>query len=195
MPSLAAAKEKHGIGVLKNKQQSIDALNKNAGRRAQLFGSGAILNEALKAQKILSEKFGVAADVWSVTSYSQLYRDGNAVERWNRLNPASPPRLPYVTECLKDAPGVLVAATDYLKVLPDAVARWAPRPILTLGTDGFGRSEGRRALRDFFEVDARFITLATLSALMRDGQIDVKVVRQAIRDLEINPEKADPAIS
>src|SRR4029077_10311415 len=135
----------------------------------------------------------VAADVWSVTSYTELYRDGHACERWNMLHPGETPRVPYVTECLKDAPGVFVAASDYLKVLPDAIDRWLPRRIRALGTDGFGRSEDRAALREFFEVDARFIAIATLAELQRDGQIDAKVVAQAIKDLGVNPDKPSPA--
>ena len=163
--------------------------------RAQLFGSGTILTEALKAQDILETKYNVGADVWSVTSYGNLYKDGHAAERWNRLHPTAKPRVPYVTEVTKDAPGVFVAASDYLKVLPDVIDRWLPRPLHSLGTDGFGRSESRAALRDFFEVDSRFIVLATLYALMQEKQIDAKVVEKAIKDLGINPEKVDPAIS
>ncbi len=163
--------------------------------RAQLFGSGTILTEALKAQEILETKYNVGADVWSVTSYGNLYKDGHAADRWNRLHPTAKPRVPYVTEVTKDAPGVFVAASDYLKVLPDVIDRWLPRPLHSLGTDGFGRSESRAALRDFFEVDARFIVLATLYALMQEKQVDAKVVDKAIKDLGINPEKVDPAIS
>jgi pyruvate dehydrogenase E1 component len=163
--------------------------------RAQLFGSGTILTEALKAQEILETKYNVGADVWSVTSYGNLYRDGHAAERWNRLHPTAKPRVPYVTEVTKDAPGVFVAASDYLKVLPDAIDRWIPRPVHSLGTDGFGRSETRAALRDFFEVDSRFIVLTTLYALAQEKQIDMKVVTQAIKDLDIDPEKVDPAVS
>jgi pyruvate dehydrogenase E1 component len=182
-------------GILKGMYRMKEAENPKAQLRAQLFGSGAILNEALKAQKILGEKFGVAADVWSVTSYRELYRDGHAAERWNRLHPGEAARLPYVTECVKDTPGVFVAASDYLKALPHSISRWFPRPLVVLGTDGFGRSESRDALRDFFEVDARHITLATLHALQSEGQIRSETVRQAIQQLEINPEKLDPAIS
>jgi pyruvate dehydrogenase E1 component len=109
------------------------------------------------------------------------------------LHPGETPRVPYVTQCLGDAPGVFVAASDYLKVLPDAIDRWAPRRIRSLGTDGFGRSEDRQALRDFFEVDAKFVALATLSELLKDGQIDAKVVQKAIKDLGVNPGKPDPA--
>ena len=133
--------------------------------------------------------------MWSVTSYGNLYKDGHAADRWNRLHPAAKPRVPYVTEVTKEAPGVFVAASDYLKVLPDVIDRWLPRPLHSLGTDGFGRSESRAALRDFFEVDARFIVLATLYALMQEKQVDAKVVDKAIKDLGINPEKVDPAIS
>ena len=100
--------------------------------------------------------------------------------------------MPYVTECLKDAPGVFVAASDYCKVLPDSIDRWMPRRMRALGTDGFGRSEDRAALRDFFEVDARFVAVATLAELLKEGQIDAKVVEQAIKDLGIDPEKANP---
>jgi len=162
--------------------------------RAQLFGSGAILNEVVKAQDIL-QKYGVAADVWSVTSYGELYREGHACERWNMLHPGETPRVPYVTQCLKDAPGVFVAASDYLKVLPDSIDRWMPRRIRSLGTDGFGRSEDRAALREFFEVDARFVAIATLAELQKEGQLDAKVVAQAIKDLGVNADKPNPAAS
>jgi pyruvate dehydrogenase E1 component len=163
--------------------------------RAQLFGSGAIMFEVLKAQEILESKYGVAADVWSVTSYKELYRDGNDCDRWNMLHPGDKPRVPFVTERLKDSQGVLVAASDYMKVLPESIAHWMPRPLVALGTDGFGRSEGRTALRDFFEVDAKHIVLATLHALARGKKIEAKVVNQAIKELGINPEKSNPAIS
>jgi len=179
-------------GILRGMYRFRAAPDPEAKLRAQLFGSGAILHEALEAQKILQEKYGVSADVWSVTSYKELYRDGHSCERWNRLHPDQPPRVPYVAQCLADAPGVLVAATDYLRVLPDSIARWCPCPLAALGTDGFGRSDSRRALRDFFEVDARSITLAALHELARNNQIASDVVRRAIRELEVNPEKANP---
>ena len=182
-------------GILKGMYRFRAAENKESQLRAQLFGSGAILNEALKAQEILAEKYGVAADVWSVTSYKALYTDGIETDRWNRLHPAEKARVPYVTQLLQDAPGVLVAATDYLKTLPNMISQWVPRRMASLGTDGFGRSEGRAALRDFFEVDARFITLATLHELFLDGKIEKCVVSKAIADLGINPEKVNPVIS
>jgi pyruvate dehydrogenase E1 component len=163
--------------------------------RAQLLGSGAILPQVIKAQEILEGQYGVGADVWSVTSYNELYRDGHACERWNMLHPGGPSRVPYVTECLKDAPGVLVAASDYVKALPDSIDKWLPRPLTALGTDGYGRSESRASLRDFFEVDHRYVVVAALGALAREGQIASSVVEQAIRTHEINPEKANPAVS
>ena len=179
-------------GILKGMYKLKPAPAGNAKLRAQLFGSGAILNEVVKAQDLL-QKYGVAADVWSVTSYTELYREGHACERWNMLHPTEAQRVPYVTQCLKDAPGVFVAASDYCKVLPDSIDRWTPRKIRTLGTDGFGRSEDRASLRNHFEVDARFVALATLAELQREGQIDAKVVAQAIKDLGVNADKADPA--
>jgi pyruvate dehydrogenase E1 component len=182
-------------GILKGLYRFKVAEKKSAKLRAQLLGSGPILLEAIKAQEILGKKYDVAADVWSVTSYKELYRDGHAAERWNRLHPAEKPRVPYVSQCLGDAPGALVAASDYVKALPDSISRWCPRPLVSLGTDGFGRSETRRALRDFFEVDARFIVLATLQELARQGEIQPAVVAKAIKDLDIDPDKVDPAIS
>ena len=160
--------------------------------RAQLFGSGAILREVLKAQEILEAKYGVGADVWSVTSYNELHRDGHACERWNLLHPGEPPRVPYVTQCLKDAPGVFVAASDYMKVLPDSIDRWVPRPLVALGTDGFGRSENRASLRDFFEVDAPLrrgrhaVGAGARQEDRREGRAD------AIEDLQHQPGEGQP---
>jgi pyruvate dehydrogenase E1 component len=179
-------------GILKGMYKYRASENKKSKLRAQLFGSGAILREVIKAQEILSEKYGVAADVWSVTSYKALYYDGINTERWNLLHPSEKPRVPYISQSLSDAPGVLVAATDYLKSLPNMVSKWVPRRFAVLGTDGFGRSDGREALRNFFEVDSRFITLATLYELLQDGKIEAAVVEKAIKDLGIDTEKANP---
>jgi len=187
MPGNGAIKE----GILKGMYKYKTSDLTGAPWRAQLFGSGAIMNEVLQAQEMLAER-NVAADVWSVTSYKALRTDGLEVERWNMLHPLELPRQSYLSQCLADAPGVLVAASDYVKTLPDSVARWFPRPLVSLGTDGFGRSDGRRALRDFFEVDARHITFATLSALARDDGLPHAAVRQAMRDLEIRPDKVSP---
>ncbi|MDE0098880.1 MAG: pyruvate dehydrogenase (acetyl-transferring), homodimeric type [Truepera sp.] len=168
---------------------------RTSGRRfrtqAQLLGSGAIMNEVLKAQELL-EDYRVAADVWSVTSYKELHRDALEVERWNRLHPTATPRTSFVADTLAAAPGVLVAASDYMKVLPDALARHISRPLVSLGTDGFGRSEGREELRSFFEVDARHIVLATLKALADAGEIGVGVVSKAVVDLGVDPDKVSP---
>jgi pyruvate dehydrogenase E1 component len=182
-------------GILKGLYRFKASGNKDAKLKAQLFGSGSIMFEVLKAQEILEQKYNVAADVWSVTSYKELYRDGNDCERWNMLHPGQTPRVPYVTQCLKDAPGVLVAASDYMKVMPESISQWMPRKLVALGTDGFGRSEGRASLRDFFEVDTKHIVLATLNALAQDKQIDISVVQQAVKDLGINPEKLNPTVS
>jgi pyruvate dehydrogenase E1 component len=191
MPSMPEGSRE---GILKGMYRFSRAQNGKAKLKAQLLGSGAILNEVIGAQKLL-EKYGVAADIWSVTSYQELYRDGHAADRWNMLHPGETPRVPYVTSCLKDAPGVIVAASDYLKVLPDSIDRWMPRRVRSLGTDGFGRSEDRAGLRNFFEVDARFIALATLAELAHEGQLDRQAVAQAIKDFGIDPEKPNPARS
>jgi pyruvate dehydrogenase E1 component len=192
MPAMPEGVEE---GILKGLYKFRPAINKKAKLRAQLFGNGAILNEVLRAQEVLEKQYGVAADVWSVTSYKCLYTDGIETERWNRLHPSEKPRVPYVTQCLDGSQGVLVAATDYLKTLPNMISKWMPRRLASLGTDGFGRSEGRTSLREFFEVDARFITVATLHELYQDGQIAKGVVEKAIQELGIDPEKANPVIS
>jgi len=179
-------------GILKGMYRFRPAASSKSKLRAQLFGSGSILREVLKAQEILDSKYHVAADVWSVTSYKQLYTDGIEAERWNMLHPTEKARVPYVSECLAGAPGVFVAASDYLKALPNMISKWTPRGIASLGTDGFGRSESRASLRDFFEVDARFIAFTTLHELLREGKIEGSVVQKAIKDLEINLEKPDP---
>jgi len=182
-------------GILKGMYKFRASENKKSKLRAQLFGSGAILREALQAQEILREKYGVSADVWSVTSYKALYTDGIDAERWNLLHSGENPRVPYVSQCLADSDGVLVAASDYLKALPNLISRWTPRRLASLGTDGFGRSESRAALRDFFEVDARFIALATLYELFREGKIESAIVQKAVKELEINNDKPNPLFS
>ena len=192
MPTMPAGVEE---GILKGMYKFRGAVNKKPKLRAQLFGSGAILNEVVAAQEILEQKYGVSADVWSVTSYKCLYTDGIETERWNRLHPSTKPRIPYVKQCLEGSQGVLVAASDYLKTLPNMISKWMPRRLATLGTDGFGRSEGRTSLREFFEVDSRFITLATLHELYTDGQLEKSVLDKAITELAINPDKPNPVIS
>ena len=192
MPAMPKGVEE---GILKGMYKLKAPTNRKSKLRAQLFGSGAILNEVIQAADILEKNYGVAADVWSVTSYKCLYTDAIECERWNRLHPDETPRVPYVAQCLQDEQGVLVAASDYLKVLPAMINKWAPRRIASLGTDGFGRSEGRTSLRDFFEVDARFITVATLHELAQDGLVGEAAVQNAIKELGINADKPNPLTS
>ena len=182
-------------GILRGMYKFKDAEDQNSELRAQLFGSGTILNEVLHAQDVLQEQYGVAADVWSVTSYKELYRDGLEKERWNMLHPSEIKRTPYITKCVKDTQGVFVAASDYMMALPDSISQWLPRPLVTLGTDGYGRSGSRKALRDFFEVDWRYITLAVLASLTWEKKINTDVVEKAIKDLEIDPGKDNPVTS
>ena len=160
---------------------------------AQIFGSGPILNEALRAQEILATRYKVFADVWSVTSYNELRRDALAAERWNRLHPAEKERKPYIVEALAGAPGPIVAATDYMKVVPDQLAPWLGGRLVTLGTDGFGRSDNREHLRRHFEVGAESIAGATLSRLARDGKLKPKVAQKALEELGLDTEGKDPA--
>jgi pyruvate dehydrogenase E1 component len=161
----------------------------------QLFGSGSILNEALRAQAILADKYGVQADVWSVTSYNELRREALATERWNRLHPSEPEKKPYILTALEEAKaqGPIVAATDYMKIVPDQLAPWLTGRLVTLGTDGFGRSDNRQQLRRHFEVNAESIAAAALSRLARDGKFDAKRAQQAIGELGVDAERMDPA--
>jgi pyruvate dehydrogenase E1 component len=178
-------------GILKGLYRYKSSAKKDAKLRAQLFGSGTIMFEVLKAQEILEKDYGVAVDVWSVTSYKELYREANDCARWNMLHPTQAPKIPFVTQTLTGASGPFIAASDYMKVLPESIAQWVPGKLVSLGTDGFGRSENRASLRDFFEVDAKHIVLATLHAL----GVESKLMEQAIHDLHIDPEKRNPAIS
>ncbi len=178
-------------GILKGLYRFKPSGKKRSKLKAHLFGSGSIMNEVLKAQEIL-EDYKVAADVWSVTSYKELHRDALMVDRWNRLHPEETPKTSYVFDQLKDAKGVLVAASDYMKILPDALARHLPKPIYSLGTDGYGRSEAREELRAFFEVNAAHIAVATLYALQQEGEVDAATVAKAIKDLSVNPDKLSP---
>jgi pyruvate dehydrogenase E1 component len=160
--------------------------------RAHLLGSGPILLQTLRAQQILAEQFGVAADVWSVTSYRELRRDALEVDRWNLLHPTEKPRQSYVQSVLSKEDGVFLAASDYLRQVPEMIGRWVPGGLYALGTDGFGRSETRAALRRHFEIDAECIAVATLYQLAQRGVIKPAVVGQAISRLGINPEKISP---
>ena len=180
-------------GILRGIYRFRAAQNGNA--VVQLFGSGPILNEALRAQEILSEKYGVAADVWSVTSYNELRRDALAVERWNRLHPAEPQKRPYILGAIERADGPIIAATDFMKSVPDQLAPWLADRIVTLGTDGFGRSDNREHLRRHFEVNAESIAVAALSRLAQDGKFDAQRAQKAFAELGVDTEKIDPAIA
>ena len=160
--------------------------------RVQLFGSGTILREVLEAASLLENKYSVPADVWSVTSFSELRREALSVERWNALHPAVEPRMSYVQSVLAEKRGPFVAATDYIKTVADQIRQWVPGRYSVLGTDGYGRSDSRAALREFFEVDRKSIVVAALKALADDGGIDRRTVSQAIVELGIDPDRDDP---
>ena len=182
-------------GILKGLYRYKKSSLKETDQRAHLFGSGAIMNEVIKAQQILEEKYKVSTDIWSITSYKELHNDGLETERWNMLNPEEKQKVPYITKTLGKEKGVFVAASDYVKALPDSVSRWFPGPLISLGTDGYGRSEGRKALRDFFEVDSRHIVYASMVSLFRDKKIKSDVLKKVAKDLEINPDKLNPLVS
>jgi pyruvate dehydrogenase E1 component len=192
MPKRTDVREGILKGMYRFKTTGLRGAKAKAAPRAHLLGSGAILNEAIKAGEILEKDYGVAADIWSVTSYKELYRDAVDCERWNLLNPAKKAKTPYLSGLLAKEEGIFVAASDYMKVMPATVAQWFPGPLHCLGTDGFGRSDGRDQLRDFFEVDARYIVLAALRSLADSGDIKPAVVAKAVGDLGIDPDKLNP---
>jgi pyruvate dehydrogenase E1 component len=160
--------------------------------RVQLMGSGAILREVLAAAELLEADFDVAADVWSVTSFTELARDGADAERFSLLHPEEPPRLSYVAECLTPRQGPVVASTDYVRAYADQIRAFVPRRYKVLGTDGFGRSDTRKKLREFFEVDRNFVVLAALQALAQDGELPREVVGRAIERYGIDAKKPNP---
>jgi pyruvate dehydrogenase E1 component len=160
--------------------------------QVRLLGSGAILREVLEAATLLDADFGVAAEVWSVTSFTELRREGVECDRWNLLHPEDGPRRPYVSDCLGDSEAPVVAATDYIRTLPDGIRQWVPGPYRVLGTDGFGRSDFRRSLRRFFEVDRHHVALAALRELADAGVVAPAVVTDALRRFEIDPESPMP---
>lgn len=159
--------------------------------KVQLLGSGTILREVLAAVDLLNE-FGVAADVWSATSFNLLYQDGLEADRWNMLHPESKPKVPYITKCLQDDKAPVIASTDYVKNYADQVRKYIPQHYTVLGTNGFGRSDSRAKLRHFFEVDRYYITVAALHSLAETGQIKASVVSDAIKKFNLDPEKINP---
>ncbi|OGU33318.1 MAG: pyruvate dehydrogenase (acetyl-transferring), homodimeric type [Ignavibacteria bacterium GWB2_35_6b] len=187
MPKVKNIKE----GILKGMYKFSESKKKSEAK-AHLMGSGTILNECIKAAEILEDKYKVSTDVWSVTSYKQLSLDALDATRHNILNPGEAEKIPYVQGITKDEKGVFVAASDYVQMLADSISKYLPAPLTTLGTFGFGRSEGRKSLRDFFEVDAKHIVYATLYALSKEGKIKADVLKKAQKDLGINPGKLNP---
>jgi pyruvate dehydrogenase E1 component len=160
--------------------------------RVQLLGSGTILREVLAAADLLAEDWDVLADVWSVTSFTELRRDGIEVERWNMLHPTEKPRQAFATECLETTTGPMVASTDYIRSFADQIRQWVPRRYHVLGTDGYGRSDFRRALRRFFEVDRHYVTVAALKSLADEGTIAPEQVQEAIERYGIDAEAPIP---
>jgi len=178
-------------GILKGIYKYSVSGNKKSKLKVHLFGSGTILNEAIRAQKILEEKYNVSADVWSVTSYKELYMDATSAERVNMLNPDKK-IIPYISKILENETGVFIAASDYLKALPATITKWIPGEFYFLGTDGFGRSDGRYQLRDFFEVDYKYIVVSALYALSKENKLKTCEVEKAIQDFGLNPNKPNP---
>ena len=168
---------------------------KNGKTRVQLLGSGSILREAIAAADLLSADFKVQADIWSCPSFNELKRDGDEVSRWNLLHPDKKPRTSHVAQCLEKTDGPVIAATDYVKLFADQIRAYVPQSYTVLGTDGYGRSDSREALRKHFEVDRYYIAVAALSALAEEGSISVKTINSAIKKYGIDPEKNNPLMS
>jgi len=158
----------------------------------QLLGSGTILREVIKAADMLEKDYGVTANIWSATSFTELRREALNIERWNCLHPTEKAKVPYITQLLAKQKGPVVAATDYIRSFADQVRAFVPQRYVTLGTDGYGRSDTRKQLRHFFEVDAKHIVITTLKALSDEGSIEASVVETAIKTLGVNPDKPNP---
>ena len=165
---------------------------KKAGRKVQLLGSGTILREVMAAADLLEQDFGVAADVWSCPSFNELRRDGMATERWNLLHPSQTPRKSYAERCLAGRKGPFIASTDYMRAFAEQIRPYVPGRFICLGTDGFGRSDYRKALRKFFEVDRHYIAVAALKAFADDNALPLQKVEEAITKYGINAERPPP---
>ena len=174
---------------------SVETKDREKTPRVQLMGSGAILNEVRVAAELLKDDFGVASDVWSVTSFNELARDGLHIERWNRLHPDDTPKKAYITQCLEKQQGPVVSSTDYIKLLSEQLRAFIPKTYLTLGTDGFGRSDTREKLRNHFEVDRYYVAVSALAALARDGELKNEVVLEALRKYGIDRNKMNPVLA
>jgi pyruvate dehydrogenase E1 component len=190
-PAMPAGAEK---GILKGMYMLSEGKAKKNQPKVQLLGSGTILREVIAGAELLEKDFGIAADIWSVTSFNELRRDGLDVQRWNLLHPEAEPRLSHIETCLNDRSGPIIAATDYMKIFADQVRAFLPRRNFTaLGTDGFGRSDTRRKLRQFFEVDRRYVAVAAMKALADEEKLPQKTVADAIVKYGIDPDKPNPA--
>jgi pyruvate dehydrogenase E1 component len=189
MPAMPEGVEE---GILRGmyRLRSVDAGDRQ--RQVQLLGSGAIVRESLRAQEILAERYGVSSQTWSVTSYTQLRREAQQIERWNMRHPTQSPRRSYLEEVTRGEEGPFIAASDYLRVLAEQIAPWLPGGLLALGTDGMGRSDTREALRRHFEVDAQHIAAAALYRLMKQGALSASDFDRALAELDIDPDQADP---
>ncbi len=181
-------------GILKGMYRFQATELDNGKKKAHLLGSGTILNEVIQAQKMLEQDYKIPADVWSVTSYKELYRDATGTDRWNRMHHNKKPKPSYISRCLDQQEGVFVAASDYLKALPASIAKWIPGPLTVLGTDGYGRSDARAELRDFFEIDRRHIVLSALYQLEREKEIKAEVLKKAFKDMDVDPNKSNPVL-
>ena len=175
-------------GIIKG-MYKYQSTSNNKPSKVHLLGSGSILNEVVAASDILVEEWNVDVDVWSVTSYSELRKDGDEKKRWNILHPEEKPKIAYVTSCLSNEQGPVVAISDYVKLVAEQIAPFVPQNFTALGTDGFGRSEARTELRDFFEVSRYYIVLAVLNGLYMDGQIESSVIQSAIEKYQLDSEK------
>jgi pyruvate dehydrogenase E1 component len=180
-------------GILKGMYLLREGKARKNAPTVQLLGSGTILREVIAGADLLEKDFGVSADIWSVTSFNELRRDGIAVQRWNMLHPEAEPRRSHIESCLNERAGPVIAATDYMKMFADQVRGCLPaRPFLVLGTDGFGRSDTREKLRGFFEVDRHYVAVAALKALADMEAVPPKKVAEAIKKYGIDPEKPNP---
>jgi len=183
-------------GIIRGMYRFKENKGKNPKKHVNLFGSGGLLNQVMIASKILEDEYDVSTDVWSVTSYKELYKDAQDVERWNILNPDKKARKNYIQECFGDDDGgIYVAVCDYIKAVPDTVSKWFPKHFVTLGTDGFGRSDNREMLRTHFEVDAGYITYASLVELYREGVVDKKILNKAKKQFKIDVNKPNPLLA
>jgi pyruvate dehydrogenase E1 component len=166
--------------------------SKAKGEKVQLMGSGVILREVIAAAELLEKDWGIPADVWSVPSFTELRREGLECDRWNMLNPEKTQKVSYIASCLKDSKGPVVASTDYMKSFAEQIQRFVPNKFVALGTDGFGRSDSREALRDFFEVNRYYVVVAALKALSDEGKFPVAKVAEAVKKYSLDANKPNP---